>query len=273
MTENMALIVDDSRVARITLKKLLVAQGFAISENSSGEEALTFLNEAEQLPAVIFMDVMMDGMDGLETTRQIKQDQRYAQIPVVMCTGHDSETEIENAMTTGAVAVLSKPPQEAQLLTVLEAVKQAQVVKNLTEQVEASDVIAAPIDEQAIIDKVSLVVNEQLNATVQQAVNDAVAEIHAAEVQQAELDYAQIAEQVAVQLSDVTETKAQQAAQETSRQTASEVVTEQLEQALQTQLDGMLPDLQAQLAEQLVAGVNETVAETVKAQAEQVVTQ
>jgi CheY-like chemotaxis protein len=119
-----ALLVDDSRVARMTLKKLLMAHDFDVTEVGSGEEAISYLQTASVLPQIIFMDVMMDGIDGLTATRQIKSDFRLSGIPVVICTGNDSETDIENALSTGAMGVLSKPPAEAALADILTQFEQ-----------------------------------------------------------------------------------------------------------------------------------------------------
>jgi CheY-like chemotaxis protein len=119
-----ALLVDDSRVARMTLKKLLMAHDFDVTEVGSGEEAINYLQTVSVLPQIIFMDVMMDGIDGLTATRQIKSDFRLSGIPVVICTGNDSETDIENALSTGAMGVLSKPPAEAALADILTQFEQ-----------------------------------------------------------------------------------------------------------------------------------------------------
>jgi CheY-like chemotaxis protein len=170
MSENTALIVDDSRVARITLKKLLVAQGFEIIEYGSGEEAISYLASASTLPDIIFMDVMMEGMDGLTATRQIKADVKFADTPVVICTGNDTEADIENALATGAVAVLAKPPQEEQLLSVLEAVKAAKIVAPIESPVTEAQVVE--VDEQAIASGVAALIRDELIAVAQQSARE-----------------------------------------------------------------------------------------------------
>ena len=123
MASRTALVVDDSRVARMTLGKLLKAQGFEINEQGSAEEAMNWLQGSTTYPDIIFMDVMMGGMDGLAATQQIKANPQLAGIPVVICSGNDSEANLEKALASGAVSVLSKPPAQDALMALLAEVE------------------------------------------------------------------------------------------------------------------------------------------------------
>jgi len=122
MQNKTALVVDDSRVARMTLGKLLKAQDFDVVELESGEAALDWLQSTADKPVIVFMDVTMGGMDGLKTCYEIKSKPDLASIPVVICTGNDSETGLEKALSSGAVAVLSKPPAADALQALLDDV-------------------------------------------------------------------------------------------------------------------------------------------------------
>jgi len=72
MTIKNALIVDDSKSARIMLQRLLAKMNVVALAVESAEEALSYLEK--QHPDVIFMDHMMPGMDGLEATQTIKNN-------------------------------------------------------------------------------------------------------------------------------------------------------------------------------------------------------
>jgi len=122
MQTKTALVVDDSRVARLTLSKLLQAEGFSIVEQGSGEDALQWLQQATSAPNIIFMDVMMPGIDGLTATREIKSLPTLSGIPVVVCTGKDNEADLQQALASGAVAVLSKPPAAEALSQLLAGI-------------------------------------------------------------------------------------------------------------------------------------------------------
>jgi len=138
MHNKTALVVDDSRVARMTLGKLLKAQEFNVVELNSGEAALDWLQVAIDKPAIVFLDVTMGGIDGLTTCREIKSQQTLAAIPVVICTGNDSEAGLENALASGAIAVLSKPPAAEALQALLDDVTvTTQADESATDAVQA----------------------------------------------------------------------------------------------------------------------------------------
>lgn len=124
MTEKLALVVDDSRVARMTLSRLLQSYGYTIIEQESAEEALKWLSGDISLPDIIFMDVMMPGMDGVSATRELKARPLLKNIPVIVCTGHDSETDTDKARDSGATAVLAKPPAPQVLFEILTRLNQ-----------------------------------------------------------------------------------------------------------------------------------------------------
>lgn len=92
MSLRQALVVDDSRSARVTLKKLLEERKLQVSLATSGEEALAFL--ADELVDVVFMDQTMPGMDGLEAVTAIKSNPSTATIPVMMYTTREGEVYI-----------------------------------------------------------------------------------------------------------------------------------------------------------------------------------
>ena len=106
MAQKRALVVDDSRSARVALRGLLERHGLLVEFAESGEEAIEFLKS--QAVDVIFMDHTMPGMDGLETVSVIKADPRTAMIPVMMYTAKEGEVYVGQARALGAVGVLPK---------------------------------------------------------------------------------------------------------------------------------------------------------------------
>jgi CheY-like chemotaxis protein len=117
MTFKTALVVDDSKLARITLKKKLEQRDLQVEMVESGQGALDYLRE--QKPDIIFMDHLMPDIDGFETTRRIKADPETRHIPVIMCSGKENENYLEEAQAIGASSVLSKPPENSALDAVL----------------------------------------------------------------------------------------------------------------------------------------------------------
>ena len=113
-----ALIVDDSKIARITLKKQLESRGIAVSVTESGEQAIDFLSTGN--PDIIFMDCLMSGIDGFETTRQIHSRPNLSAPPIVMCTGKKSDEDKQKAFNLGAVGYMCKSSSPEPLNTLLD---------------------------------------------------------------------------------------------------------------------------------------------------------
>jgi len=105
-----ALVVDDSKTARISLKKQMEKRGIEVDVAETGEEALSYLRSCAPLyPDIIFMDIMMPGIDGLEATKSITSTPETAMIPVIMCTSKDDEKTKIAAQENGAIGFAVKP--------------------------------------------------------------------------------------------------------------------------------------------------------------------
>lgn len=113
-----ALVVDDSKVARVTLKKQLESYNLHVELAESGEEALELLET--HMVDVIFMDHIMPGMDGLEAVSLIKNNPATATIPVMMYTSKEGEVYVSEARALGAVGVLPKRVEPGVLFGMLE---------------------------------------------------------------------------------------------------------------------------------------------------------
>jgi len=119
MTIKSALLVDDSKVARFALSKLLEKIDLNVSMAGSAEEALDYLSSHDN-PDVIFMDHLMPGMNGVEATRAIKSNPETSAIPIIMCTSKKSEEFADAAKEYGIYNILTKPPQPKGLSTLIE---------------------------------------------------------------------------------------------------------------------------------------------------------
>jgi CheY-like chemotaxis protein len=76
------LVVDDEADITLILRRILSKKGYTVKEDQSGEECLEILDKAR--PDLIFMDIMMPGLDGWETTRRLKQNPKTRDIPISM---------------------------------------------------------------------------------------------------------------------------------------------------------------------------------------------
>ena len=105
-TGKRALIVDDSRSARVILSRMLEQHGLTVDTAESAEQALEYLQRNR--PDVIFMDHLMPGMDGFQAVQAIKADPLTATIPLMMYTSQEGELYVSQARALGAVGVLPK---------------------------------------------------------------------------------------------------------------------------------------------------------------------
>jgi len=117
MTNGLALVVDDSRTARITLKRMLEKHALHIDTVESAQQALDYL--VSKTPDVIFMDHMMPGMDGLQAVQAIKSNPATATIPIMMYTSKEGDLYVSQARALGAIGILPKQVEPAQLFEVL----------------------------------------------------------------------------------------------------------------------------------------------------------
>jgi len=118
-----ALVVDDSKVGRLTMLKKLEAIGVKVDMTESGQQALDYL--AQHRPDLIFMDHMMPDMDGFEVTQRIKAAPATRDIPVIIVSGSDDETFVEQARAIGALNAITKPPADGVLETILGSLPKA----------------------------------------------------------------------------------------------------------------------------------------------------
>jgi CheY-like chemotaxis protein len=112
-----ALIVDDSRLARTVLGRLLSEHGVAADMAESAELALDYLKHNR--PDVVFLDHNMPGIDGFQALDAIKTNPATATIPVMMYTSEEGEVYLGQARALGALGVLPKNLEPVEVANVL----------------------------------------------------------------------------------------------------------------------------------------------------------
>lgn len=111
------LVVDDLEISRLSLRELLVAWGFQVTEATSGEEALALITQyadkPEQAFELVLLDWKMPGMSGLDVARNIReaaQHKELAKLPVViMVTAYSTEALMQETQGIHLDALLTKP--------------------------------------------------------------------------------------------------------------------------------------------------------------------
>ena len=118
MVKKKILLVDDEEDI-IKMNKLRLAElGFDVISASSGEEAIE--KAGSESPDLILLDVMMPGIDGLQTLVRLKDNPETSSVPVLMLSGTGEKIVRNKAMLTGAVDYIMKPFNAEMLL---EAIK------------------------------------------------------------------------------------------------------------------------------------------------------
>jgi CheY-like chemotaxis protein len=130
------LMVDDQKANLLALEAVLESLGQNLVRANSGEEALRQLMQTDF--AVILMDVMMPGMNGIETAELIQKRDRSKHTPVIFLTaGGKNETEMFQGYAVGAIDYLLKPIRPAVLrskvLVLINLFRQTEEVHRLRE--------------------------------------------------------------------------------------------------------------------------------------------
>ena len=119
MTIRKILLVDDSKTELHFMSDLLGKRGYTIRTAENGEEAMKRLGE--ETPDLILMDVVMPGQNGFQLTRAITRDPRFANVPVIMCTSKNQETDKVWGMRQGARDYIVKPVDADELVAKIHA--------------------------------------------------------------------------------------------------------------------------------------------------------
>ena len=102
------LIVDDEESTRYYLKRLILKKfGFKISEAANGIEALDSIEASK--PDIVFLDISMPHMDGIECLRQIRRNSLTDTLPVVIMTAHNDSSTVNEFVQLGIYAYILKP--------------------------------------------------------------------------------------------------------------------------------------------------------------------
>ncbi len=107
MSINKVLIVDDSQIDLCNLESIIEDAGCIVLKAVNGKEALVAAKEGK--PDIIFMDIVMDEMDGYEATRMLAKDSATKNIPVIFVSSKRQKADRVWAKMQGGKELVSKP--------------------------------------------------------------------------------------------------------------------------------------------------------------------
>jgi CheY-like chemotaxis protein len=129
------LLVEDFDDTRLMMKLWLVKNGYRVVEAETGEEAISAAKR--ELPDLIIMDVRMPGMNGLDATQRIREDQALRRTPIVAVSAYGAEEYRSLAIQAGCNEYVSTPFDPDAL---------AELIKSLIATSESFGINAPPSD-------------------------------------------------------------------------------------------------------------------------------
>lgn len=113
------LICDDSQTDLANLRNALQSANCVLIAANDGEEAIK--KAKEEQPDVIFLDIVMPGIDGYATCRTLRDDPETRHIPVIFVSSKHQKADRVWAQMQGAKDLVAKPYEAAQIMAALEA--------------------------------------------------------------------------------------------------------------------------------------------------------
>ncbi|RPI79109.1 MAG: response regulator [Desulfobacteraceae bacterium] len=177
------LIVDDNLTAQIIIKEMLSSFSFKSTAVGSGREALETLNKTigKEPYDLILMDWRMPGLDGIETTRYIRNINPFSKIPVIIMTAFGREEILKQADQSGANGFLLKPIKQSVLLDTIMNVFGQKAATSIGKQLTSAKKTAASktlkgirvllVEDNAINQKVAIEVLNNVQVEVETAKN------------------------------------------------------------------------------------------------------
>ena len=149
------LVVDDDTSVLRLVSHILTQHDLRASCVRSGEAALAFVEQSEQLPDLVLLDILMPGMDGFETLAHLQKDPRGSELPVIFLTADEDSGSETKALEAGAMDFIKKPIIPEVLITrVRHTIDLTHLQRELTSQV--IEQTAAAVEHRERFDRLSL---------------------------------------------------------------------------------------------------------------------
>ena len=120
MTRTILIVDDDASIRRLIATTLEDVAGYRLEEASDGDEAVSLA--LDSLPEIVFLDLEMPRVDGIETCRRMRAEPRLADATIVVLTGDSDEVAERSAQAAGADLFLTKPFSPLHLLQLVDEI-------------------------------------------------------------------------------------------------------------------------------------------------------
>jgi len=112
------LIAEDFEENRIALKLILKHTGFDVIEAEDGRQAVEAVRREK--PDLVLMDITLPVIDGLQATREIRSDEKFERLPIIILSAHDNDEIRRQAAEAGGSEYISKPVEIEELKKLIE---------------------------------------------------------------------------------------------------------------------------------------------------------
>jgi two-component system chemotaxis response regulator CheY len=244
MAGERVLVVDHSATVQEISKAILEEHGFRVTVASNGLAAITH-PEVEDYDLIV-VDSSLEGIDGLETTRQIKTDKEIYKIPVLLLIPEDSIDLFESVPLKGATGWLSKPFSPKKLLAKVTEVLDEQRILQLSEEFLKD---SAERHMQALAEqKIQTAVEKKIQIIVERAIQSIVSIIDQRAKREVEARVTSLSaekeqELVKMTVQEVAKSMVEKLAEKKVSEAIANILVDQTEKTVKRAADGMLPSM------------------------------
>ena len=146
MAKVRVLVVEDEEPIQALIRFTLEQAGFGVESALSAEEARTLL--AQELPDVVLLDWMLPGASGVQLAKQLRQDERSKDLPIILLTARSEDTDKELGLNQGADDYLTKPFSPRELIARINALLRRRAPQKTSEVIEVKGLLLDPAEQR-----------------------------------------------------------------------------------------------------------------------------
>jgi len=146
MQKKKILVIEDELVTQRELMQVLTKENYEVIKSESGEEGIRLASV--QFPDLILLDMMLPGIDGMETARRLKNEKKTSKIPIVVLSAKDDDFDIVAGLEAFAAVYITKPFKPrvlvARIRALLREAGDKEVSRNDSDIININDLIIDP---------------------------------------------------------------------------------------------------------------------------------
>ena len=146
MVDVNVLVVEDEEAIMTLIRFTLEQAGFGVIAAASVEEARPLL--AAELPDVALLDWMLPGISGMQFTKQLRQDERTRELPIILLTARGEDMDKEQGLNQGADDSITKPFSPRELIARINALLRRRAPQKTSTLIEVKGLVLDPVEQR-----------------------------------------------------------------------------------------------------------------------------